>query len=328
LPLLLTQEDLRSLVADSDAIEGAFAAVEEAYREYQRGQTRLVETVGLALTGAQRQLRLCPGVAGAGVSIRTYPVAERDAFPDTSVNALFDPASGRLLALMAGDEINMFRTAAPAGLAARYLAPPESRTLAMLGSGRQAHGFLPTLRRALPTLDQVRVYSPNREHREAYAREMREAVDIVVEAVEQPRQAVEGSDLIAVTSSSRAPVLEADWVRRGACVISIASGQLPPDLVAQARLTVSARDEVVGSEARREPYASMIAAGELSAGRVVEMGEIILGEVPGRVRDDEIVLHEMPGLSFWDAAILGWAYDWAVRNDAGTAFNLSAVDVP
>jgi ornithine cyclodeaminase len=327
MPLLLTQDDLRPLIADAEAMEHAFAAVETAYGEYQRGQTLLVETVGLALTGAQRQLRLCPGIAGTGVSVRTYPVAERDAFSDTSVNALFDPASGRLLALMAGDEINMFRTAAPAGVAARYLAPPQARTLAMLGSGRQARGFLPALHHALPNLDLVRVYSPNREHREAYAREMSESADIAVEAVEHPRQAVERADVIAVTSSSRTPVLEADWVRTGACVISIASGQLPSELVARARLSVSSRDEVVGEEARREPYTSMIAAGELSSGRVVEIGEIILGEAPGRVHDQEVILHEMPGLSFWDAAILGWAYDWAVRNGVGTSFNLSAVDV-
>jgi alanine dehydrogenase len=327
MPLLLTQDDLRPLVVDPDGMEGAFAAVEEAYCEYQRGESRLIDTVGLALTGAQRQLRLCPGVAGAGVSLRTYPVAERDAFPDSSVNALFDPASGRLLALMAGDEINMFRTSAPAGLAARYLAPPESRTLAMLGSGRQAHGFLPALRHALPGLDQVRVYSPTREHREAYARDMGQAVDLAIESVEHPRQAVEGADVIVVASASRTAVLEADWVRPGACVISISSGQLPPDLVARSRLTVSARDEVVGAEARREPYTSMIAAGELSAGRVVELGEIILGGVPGRVHDEEVIVHEMPGLSFWDAAILGWAYDWAVRNSVGASFSLSAGDV-
>jgi alanine dehydrogenase len=177
-------------------------------------------------------------------------------------------------------------------------------------------------------LERVRVYSPTREHREAYAREMGAAVDVAVEAAGHPRDAVEGADLIAVASSARAPVLEADWVRPGACVVSIASGQLPPALVARARLTVSARDEVVGAEARREPYGSMIAAGELSAGRVVELGEIILGDVPGRVREDEIIVHEMPGLSFWDAAILGWAYDWAVRNRVGLSFNLSAVDLP
>jgi alanine dehydrogenase len=323
MPLLLNADDLRPLLTDSDAIEDSLAAIENAYREFHRGESRLFSTFGLELTGRQRSLRVCPGVAGAGVSLRTYPTLERDEFPDTAVNLLFDSANGRLLAVMAGDDINLFRTASPAALAARYLAPAAPRTLAVLGSGRQAHGFLPLLQHALPTLERARVYSPTREHREAYARKMADTIDLAVEAVDEPRLAVEGADVLAVVSSGRQPVLEADWVRHGALVISIASGQLPPDLISTSRVSVSARSEVVGDGVKREPYTSLAASGAWSPGRVVEMGEIVMGEVPGRVLEEETVIHEMPGLSFWDAAILSWVYDWAVRNRVGTSFNLS-----
>lgn len=325
MPLLLTREDLWPLVRDPSAMAGAFAAVEQAYREAQRAETRHVESLGLPLTGPQRSLRICPGFAGCGVSIRTYPTHARDARPDSSVNLLFDRESGQLLALMAGEDLNMFRTAAPGGVAARRLAPAGARTLAVLGSGRQARAFLPAMRYALPSLERVRVYSPTREHREAYAAEMTQSVDLVVDAVGHPREAVMGADVVVVASSGREPVLDADWVQPGACVISIADGQLPAELVVRARVTVSARSEVVGEGAEREPYATLIASGGWpGADAVVEIGQVILGEVPGRVREDQVVIHEMPGLSFWDAAILGWAYDWAVRQGAGTRFTLSS----
>jgi hypothetical protein len=179
---------------------------------------------------------------------------------------------------------------------------------------------------ALPTLRRVWVYGPNREHREDYAREMELTAEIAVEAVEYPRQAVQDVDVIVVVSNSKNAVLEADWVKPGARIVSISGGQLPQDPIVRSRVTVSARDEFVGTKTR-EPYSAMIGGGAWAADRVAEIGEIILGDIPGRVRDDEIVIHEMPGLSFWDAAILGWAYDWAVRNGVGTSFNLSAVEV-
>lgn len=307
-------------------MKGAFAAIEAAYREHKGGQIRPVDTVGLPLTGAQRSLRVCPGYAGGGISVRTYPTLERDAVPDSSVNVLFDPDHGRLLALMAGDELNGFRTAAPGGLAARLLAPANSRTLAMLGSGRQARAFLPAMRHALPTLELVRVYSPTREHREAYERAMSERHGIAIQAVDEPRRAVVEADVIVVASNSAQPVLASEWVRPGALVISLAGGQLPPELITRSRLIVSSRDEVL-TKGRREPYGALLASGSLAADRVVEIGEILLGKTPGRIREDETIIHEMPGLSIWDAAILGWAYDWAVRAGVGTSFNLSTAEV-
>jgi ornithine cyclodeaminase len=157
---------------------------------------------------------------------------------------------------------------------------------------------------------------------------MGKLAEISVTAVDHPVHAVQDADVIAVVSSGNAPVLAAEWVKPGACVISIAGGQLPTDLITRSRVTVSARDEVIGPRSRRAPYNEMIAAGEWSTDRVAaELGEILLGTIPGRVREDEIVIHEMPGLSFWDAAILAWAYDWAVRNGVGTSFNLSTSEV-
>ncbi len=325
MPLLLTEDDLRPLVTSSDAMEGAFAAVEAAYREYQEAQIRPVDTFGLPLTGAQRSLRICPGVAGAGISVRTYPTLRREEYPDSSVNLLFDADHGRLLAIMAGDELNGFRTAAPGGLAARLLAPDGARTLAVLGSGRQARAFLPALKHALPTLERARVYSPTRQHREGYARAMSDTHAIAVEAVDHPRRAVEGADVILVASSAAKPVLAAAWVQPHALIVSIAGGQLPADLITRARLTVSSRDEVL-AKGRREPYGELLASGVLAEEQVVEIGDVILGRVPGRRSEDEIVIHEMPGISIWDAAILGWAYDWAVRVEAGTSFNLSTAE--
>lgn len=324
--LLLTQNDLRPLMSDPIATEGAFQAVEAAYREYQQGAAKHYPGMDLPLSGEQGSLRILPGATLAtGASLRFYPMASRSENPDSAVNLLFDGTNGQLLAMLSGDDLNLFRTGVPAGIGCRHLAPRGARTFGMLGSGRQSRGQLVAARHALPALERVRLYSPNPEHRNAFAREMTDRLQLPVEARDNPQAVVEGADVVGVTSNARQPVLEAGWVKPGALVVSIASGQLPPDLVARSRVIVSGINEVVGA-GRREPYKSMIAAGTYSPDRIAaEMGEVLLGTKPGRGRDDEVVIYEMPGMSFWDVAVVRWAYDWAVANEVGTEFHLTSM---
>ncbi|HZT07767.1 MAG TPA: ornithine cyclodeaminase family protein [Chloroflexota bacterium] len=322
--MLLTQADLRPLAELSSELDGAFAAIQEAFLEHQRGEAKLYAGTELPLTGEQRSLRVLPSASPAnGAGVRFNPLVGRLDNPDSFVNLLFDGANGQLLALIAGDDLNVVRTATPAGLAARYLAPEGARTMGMLGSGRQARGQVIAVKHALPRLERVRVFSPTPAHRAAFAEEMTRRLGVPVEAVDEPRRAVEGADVVGVTSNAREPVLQAEWVRAGALILSMSAGQLPPEVVLRSRVIVSSMPEVV--EVRREPYRSLIADGRWGADRVAAtMAEVIEGGTPGRTSQSETVLYEMPGMSIWDTAIMRWAYRWALANELGSTFHLSS----
>jgi alanine dehydrogenase len=240
---------------------------------------------------------------------------------------LFDSRNGALLAMMAGDDLNVFRTEVPAGVAARYLARSNSKVVGMLGSGRQARGQLIMLRHTLPALETVRVYSPTPEHRVAFALEMTERLGMPVEAVGDPRAALAGADVIGVTSNANAPVFETGWVKPGALILSIAAGQVPPDLVPAARVVVSSLVDVAGPGAKREPYTSLITSGAWDPLTAVEMVDVITGAAPGRTSDEETILYEMPGMGAWDTAIFHWVYRWATDHAIGTPFHLSTPTV-
>jgi ornithine cyclodeaminase/alanine dehydrogenase-like protein (mu-crystallin family) len=51
---------------------------------------------------------------------------------------LFDDTDGHLLALISLDELGPLRTSAPVAFASQYLAPRETKTVALFGSGLQA----------------------------------------------------------------------------------------------------------------------------------------------------------------------------------------------
>ncbi|HWH75999.1 MAG TPA: hypothetical protein VNT76_01460, partial [Candidatus Binatus sp.] len=90
--------------------------------------------------------------------------------------------------LVAGRDLNIWRTGAPGGVACKYLAPQGVDQLGLVGSGRQARGQLVAIRRALPALRKVKVFSSTKEHRESFAKKMSPWLDVDVEAVERARR--------------------------------------------------------------------------------------------------------------------------------------------
>jgi len=104
--------------------------------------------------------------------------------------------TGHLLALLAGDDLTPFRTAAPVALACQYLARPGASTLAMLGSGEQSRLQVRLILHVLPCLQRVRIFSRTPEHRRDFAHKMSELVPQSVEAIENPERAVQDADII------------------------------------------------------------------------------------------------------------------------------------
>src|SRR5438270_342229 len=74
------------------------------------------------------------------------------------------------------------RTAAVSAVGAKYMARPESATIAMIGTGREARAQLTALARIRP-IRSVKAYSRTAERREGYAREMSEKMGLPVTAV-------------------------------------------------------------------------------------------------------------------------------------------------
>ncbi len=323
--LLLTRDDLRTLLDDPEQLDSAFAAIEDSFREHRASGGKPTPQLALPLKEGRGAVRLVTAASPThGVTLRAASSGPGASPIDAYVVMLFDSQNGQLVAVMAGNDLNVYRTAVPAGVGTRLLARSNSRVVGMLGSGRQARGQLVMLHHALPALRTIRVYSPTPEHRVAFALEMSERLGMQVEAVGHPREVVIGADVIGITSSADAPVFETGWLSPGVLVVSIAAGQVPPDLLRSARVVVSSLADIAGPGAKREPYTSAIASGAWDPTQAVELVDVLNGTAPGRTREDEIILYEMPGMGAWDTAIVRWAYHWATQHGVGAPFHLSS----
>ncbi len=323
MPLILSARDLEPLLGNPASMDSLRETIEEVLRAQQRGAIASQGGFSLPMADGKRNFRVVTAsLSGAGEVMRINP--QFSGATGTHFNILFDSESGDLLAIIAGDELNIWRTGAPAGIAGRALARRGAKGLGLLGSGRQARGQLLAVYRAVPSLERVRVFSPTAEHRTTFARKMTDWLGIAVDAADSPRAAVEGADILSLATNSRTTVLDADWVSAGALISTITSGQLPAELVARSRVIVTWKEEVLQGKPAREPYASMIAAKQWSGDQIAgELGEVILGKVAGRQNENEIIIFESVGMPAWDAASAAWAYRWAMEHKAGTSFSLA-----
>lgn len=127
---------------------------------------------------------------------------------------LFDTNSGEPLAIMHEGYLQHMRVGARNSLGVKYLAKEGSHNLAMLGSGGMARSHLVAYCH-VRSIKQVKVFSPTRNHREAYAKEMEELLGIKVEPVGSAMEAVKGADVVAACTNSMLPVFSGDMIEPG-----------------------------------------------------------------------------------------------------------------
>ncbi|HLI71548.1 MAG TPA: hypothetical protein VKV19_17465 [Ktedonobacteraceae bacterium] len=326
MPLLLTQDDLRPLIEGPSFFEDVFQVIRDALLQQQSSTLGYLSWLAFPLGEEDRRFNInALATPTDGTSIRVFPVSGGNIRPPRNgyFALLIDNRDGQLQALLATDDLSPLRTSAPVGLASAYLARPGATTLAILGSGIQARHHLQAICPALPSLKEVRVFSPTTEHRNRYAEEMSAQTGLHVEAVASAQAAVRGADIICIAANTRKPLLDATWVQPGALVISIIGQGVPPELVT--RVVVPALEGPKVRPSGWDPRPVMSTMGGRDPSTVATtLLEVIRGTAPAREHDDDILLYEQRGSYAWDAALLRWVYNWAVEHQVGTNFQLTS----
>ena len=120
---------------------------------------------------------------------------------------LFSSHNGEPLAMINDGFLQHMRVGAGAGIGARYLSRKDSTRVGILGSGGMARSYLDAFCQ-VRDIQEVRVYSPNPEHRQAYAIEMAERHQIFVQAVDSAEEAAANAHIFASCTSSMVPTVK------------------------------------------------------------------------------------------------------------------------
>jgi alanine dehydrogenase len=320
---ILNAEDVRALLTMHECI----AAIEGALAAHSRRETLQPVRSVLRLQGAGGFLGMMPGALGPqdvfGIKTISVKPGNRGTPYESHQGAvlLFEPEHGSLVAALDAAMITAIRTAAASAAATRALARPDASSLAILGSGTQAATHLEAMR-AVRDVRRVRVWGRSAQTARAFAERESLRAGISVEPVEDPREAVEGADVICTVTGAAEPVLRGAWIAPGAHVNAVgacipSSRELDTEAMSRARVFV---DDRAAALQEAGDILIPIREGAFAPERIAgEIGAVIDRAIPGRTGPADITVFESLGLAIEDLAAARIVYRKAAASGRGSS---------
>ena len=302
--LVLSERDVEGLIDMKEVV----STVEEAF--LREGMGEVANTIRTRSRGSSSVLNVMhanlPYLRRGGLKAYTSSRAG-----SRFVLILFDTSDSTPLAIMGADILGRYRTGAASGVATKHLFSRSAGTLAIFGSGKQALTQVLGVSAVL-SLAGVRVWSPNPDHREAFASRVA-ASGLEVRTCASPEKAIEGADIASTISSSGEPFLTARMVE-SVSHINVCGGTVPdhseiaPDAVAAFDTVVV--DDIPQAKVEYRDIIRAVGEGPLKWEDVLDLGSIVAGRrrVKGRT------LFKSGGAALEDVSVASLVYDKALRS--------------
>lgn len=298
--LLLTDADVRALLPMPRAIE----AMRDAFAALAAGDAAVPVRTAMPGAGGARVL-VMPAALGGLVTVKTVTVRPPDdELPTTAATLLaVDAATGAPRALFAAEALTAIRTGAASGLATELLAAPGASTLALLGAGAQAATQADAVCAVRP-IERVLVFGRDPARAAAFAEATAARLGVEAWAERDPARLAE-AEVVCTATTSASPVFDAAHLAPGAHVNAVGAyrpgtAEVPPAAVRAAAVVV---DHRAAALAEAGDLLSAFDTREAAAAHVrAELGELVRGTAPGRLRPDETTLFKSVGVGVQDAA--------------------------
>lgn len=339
--LVLKNDQMENLVPMAEEID----AIEQAFRELGQGKAMNAPRARLRTPwkeeGGQYYFNnimgLVPGVKSMALRIdssfsKEVQIAgsKRRVYPGDFIGLvmLFDMDTCEILALMDDHFISTLRVGATSAVASKYLARTDAKVMGLLGSGEQAKTQV-TAHAAVRPLTKVKVYSPTKENRERFAKQMSAETGIEVVPVESAEEAVRGSDIVTAATNTVDPVIQGKWVASGTHLNSIVGGdgflprkELDDEAVMKAGLIVVGYKPQIFLDKQAE-FHDRLERGLVKAEDLHELGDLVNGKCRGRGDEKEITFFKNnTGMGIQFAATARKMYEKAKEKGIGTELPL------
>ena len=339
--LVLSAQDIAQVFTMEDAVQ----AVEEAYSQKACGAGRAWPMVYEQFEPGVADMDIRSGeLAGSGLFglklTAWFSNNPERGLPDIyGTTLLCSNKTGEPLALLNASAITALRTGAAAGVGAKYLARKSATSMLCVGAGHIAPYVIAGTLLACPQVNRVEVWNPSTGRvSDARLDALRKTVDALLSACAHGRtadsyqiaaaengQAAAGrADIIATVTPACEPVIQNEWVAPGthlSCVGADMPGkqEIASALAARARLFVDDVEQSVSAGELEIPVAQGAVCKE---DIVAELGQVIVGEKPGRESEADITVFDTSGIAVQDLAASYLTYSRAVELGLGTFANL------
>src|SRR5690349_17379307 len=224
--LILTADDVRKALPMNEAIE----AMKSAYASLSGGTAVVPLRTRLSIPDNEALSLFMPAFVnsqdGNALAIKVVSL-----FPTNPTRGLayiqaavlvFDPGTGRAIALLEGSSLTAIRTGAAGGAAIDLLARADSSVVAIFGAGAQGRTQLEAACTARG-IETAFVYDPDPDKAQALATEMNGNGPIPrnIRVAGSAREAIEHADIICTATTSLRPVFQDKDVKDGTHISAV-----------------------------------------------------------------------------------------------------------
>lgn len=230
-----------------------------------------------------------------------------------------DPDTGFPLAVMDATWLTAMRTGAATAVAAKYLARPESKILAILGCGVQGRSNLAALKVVLRNLAKVYAYDIREDAARRFCDECRSSHQLDCAISRTPEEAVRSADVVVTAGPilrNPSPVIVPEWLKPGVFVCPLDFDSYVTSAAFHAADLFSTDDVGQLHYYQTAGYFKDI------PGNPVDLGEIVAAGVPRRKSPQERIISVNLGLALEDVATAQLIYRRALDQGAGVRLPL------
>jgi alanine dehydrogenase len=212
---------------------------------------------------------------------------------------LRDAETQSLKAIMQAEEMTAYRTGAATGVATEALSRTDSKTLGIIGTGKQAYYQAKAILTVRPSIDRINVFNRTEQRaikfKENYESEF--GVDIAIVGLKDAMD----SDIVTTLTPTTEPFISFDLIRQGVHLNGVGADSKTK---IEFELEVLKKSKIVIDD-----LAQCIHSGEIYQGLekgivkkedLIPLGDVLLGKVKGRTSEEDITFFKSTGVAFED----------------------------
>ncbi len=327
--LLLTQSDVIRVLD----MKSTMNIVEKAFAEYHSGSAMMPARTPIPVPDHKGVALFMPamikemGALGSKI-VTVYPdnPSKYGVATVLGVIILLNPKTGAPIAMMDGGFLTAMRTGSVSGIATKYMANPDAKVGAILGSGVQAETQVWAMVEA-HQFEKIMVFSIDPPDAiDAFCKKMAEKHHVVFERAASAEDATRQADVLTLATSAAKPIIQYDWLKKGCHINGIGSHaphmrELDEKTVCNARIIA---DDKAACLAESGDFIIPMNEGKWNESMIAgDLGAVVSGAIQGRTNPDEITLFKSNGLAIQDMSTAFAVLTKAVEMNVGQEFDFT-----
>lgn len=256
---------------------------------------------------------------------------------------LNDKHTGAPVAHMSANVLSAYRTGAIPGVGVKHLAREDAKVCGIVGPGVMGRTALASFIAVRPGIETVKIKGRGKKSLNAFVDYVKTEFPSVknVEVVDDIESAVRDSDIVCLATSATIgnldeyPYVDEKWIKPGAVIACPASGRFDEDFIINRARTVVDCYKLYEAWSEEYPYPTfscipipacfnmdLLHDGKIEKDDIHDLGDILIGKLPARRNEEEIIIYSVGGMPVEDVAWGTMVYRNALEKGIGTKLNL------